>query len=89
MFDMTIIDSDAFLDLPFSAQALYFHLFARSDADGSVNNARSISRAVCATYDDLELLKLKAFIVANKKGLYKVSYKISGKEAATDEAERA
>ncbi|NCB72482.1 MAG: DNA replication protein DnaD, partial [Clostridia bacterium] len=31
MFAMTIIDSDAFLDMPLSAQALYFHLCMRAD----------------------------------------------------------
>ena len=31
MFAKTIIDSDAFLDMPLSAQALYFHLSMRAD----------------------------------------------------------
>ena len=36
MFAKTIIDSDAFLDMPASAQALYFHLAMRApdSADG-------------------------------------------------------
>ena len=33
MFAKTIIDSDAFLDMPLSAQALYFHLSMRADDD--------------------------------------------------------
>jgi hypothetical protein len=31
MFSLTIIDSDAFLDMPSSAQNLYFHLSMRAD----------------------------------------------------------
>lgn len=35
MFAKTIIDSDAFLDMPLSAQALYFHLSMRADDEDS------------------------------------------------------
>ena len=34
MFTMKIVDSDAFLDMPLSTQALYFHLNMRADDDG-------------------------------------------------------
>lgn len=34
MFTMKIVDSDAFLDMPMSAQCLYFHLNMRADDDG-------------------------------------------------------
>ena len=34
MFSKTIIDSDQFLDMPLSAQALYFHLSMRADVKG-------------------------------------------------------
>ena len=37
MFAKTIIDSDAFLDMPLSAQSLYFHLAMRADDDGFIN----------------------------------------------------
>ena len=33
MFTMKIVDSDAFLDMPLSTQALYFHLNMRADDD--------------------------------------------------------
>ena len=39
------INSDEFLELPATAQLLYFHLYVRSDM-GYVNNARSIARLV-------------------------------------------
>ncbi len=38
MFAKTIIDSDAFLDMPLSSQALYFHLSMRADDDGFIKS---------------------------------------------------
>ena len=40
MFAKTIIDSDAFIDMPLSTQALYFHLSMRADDDGFINNPK-------------------------------------------------
>ena len=44
MFAKTIIDSDIFLDMPLSTQALYFHLSMRADDDGFINNSKKIQR---------------------------------------------
>lgn len=44
MFTMKIIDSDAFLDMPLSTQALYFHLNMRADDDGFINNPKTDGR---------------------------------------------
>ena len=38
MVNIRIIDSDNFLELPLSTQALYFHLLLRADDDGFINN---------------------------------------------------
>ncbi|MCT4339126.1 replisome organizer [Enterococcus durans] len=46
MFAKTIIDSDAFLDMPLSTQALYFHLSMRADDDGFINNPKKLQRMV-------------------------------------------
>ena len=47
MFTMKIVDSDAFLDMPLSTQALYFHLNMRADDDGFIGNPkRIISRGI-------------------------------------------
>lgn len=48
MFTKSIIDSDAFLEMPLSAQALYFHLNMRADDDGFVNNPKRITDYVNA-----------------------------------------
>lgn len=56
MFTKMIVDSDAFLDMPLSSQALYFHLGMRADDEGFINNPKKIQRMVGASEDDLRLL---------------------------------
>ena len=51
MFSKTIIDSDTFLDMPLSAQALYFHLSMRADDDGFINNPKKIQRMIGSSGD--------------------------------------
>ena len=74
MFSKTIVDSDAFLDMPLSSQALYFHLSMRADDDGFLNNARKIQRIVGASEDDLKLLILKRFIIAFGGGVLVIKH---------------
>ena len=74
MFTQKIIDSDAFLEMPPSAQALYFHLNMRADDDGFVNNPRKITRYVGAAEDDLKLLILKRFIIAFDSGVIVIKH---------------
>lgn len=69
MFAKTIIDSDAFLDMPLSAQALYFHLSMRADDDGFLNNAKKIMRIINANQNDYDLLAAKAFIIQFDDGI--------------------
>ena len=69
MFSKSIIDSDAFLDMPMSAQALYFHLSMRADDDGFVNSPRRIQRMVSASDDDCRLLVSKQFIIPFETGV--------------------
>ncbi len=64
MFAKTIIDSDAFLDMPLTTQALYFHLGMRADDDGFVNNAKKIQRMIGADEDDLKLLVDNGFVIS-------------------------
>lgn len=66
---MQIVDSDAFFDLPLSAQALYFHLGMRADDDGILNNAKSIARNIGATNKDFEILVSTKFIIAFDNGI--------------------
>lgn len=74
MFAKTIIDSDAFLDMPLSAQALYFHLSMRADDDGFVNNPKKIQRMVGASDDDGKLLAMKRFILNFESGVIVIKH---------------
>ncbi|ARU47570.1 hypothetical protein [Sulfurospirillum diekertiae] len=74
MFARTIIDSDIFLDMPISAQCLYFHLGMRADDDGFVNNPKKIMRMINARDDDMRILFVKSFIVGFESGVIVVAH---------------
>ena len=74
MFAKTIIDSDAFLDMPLSTQALYFHLSMRADDEGFINNPKKIQRMVGASDDDLKLLIAKSFIIIFESGIIVIKH---------------
>lgn len=69
MFAKTIIDSDAFLDMPLTTQALYFHLSMRADDEGFINNPKKIMRMIGASDDELRLLIAKSFIIPFDSGV--------------------
>ena len=74
MFAKTIIDSDAFLDMPLSAQALYFQLSMRADDDGFVNSPKRIQRMIGASEDDLKLLIAKSFVLVFDTGVIVIKH---------------
>lgn len=74
MFCLDIVNSDAFLDLPLSAQALYFHLGMRADDDGFIGNPKSIQRLAGASQDDLMLLITKRFLIAFDNGVIAIKH---------------
>jgi hypothetical protein len=74
MFSKQIIDSDAFLDMPLSAQALYFHLAMRADDDGFIDNPKKIQKIVNASIDDLKLLLMKRYILSFDSGVIVIKH---------------
>lgn len=74
MFAKTIIDSDAFLDMPLSTQCLYFHLSMRADDDGFLNNCKKIQRTIGASDDDMRLLMMKKFIIPFESGIVVIKH---------------
>ena len=74
MFAKTIIDSDAFLDMPLSTQALYFHLSMRADDDGFINNPKRIQRMIGASDDDFKVLMAKSFIITFESGVVVIKH---------------
>ena len=74
MFAKSIIDSDAFLDMPLSAQALYFHLSIRADDEGFVGNPKRIRSMIGASEDDYKLLIIKRFLLVFPSGVVVIKH---------------
>ena len=74
MFTQKITESDAFLDMPLSTQALYFHLCMNADDDGFVKNPKRIARMMGAGDDDMKLLIAKAFVIAYESGVIVIKH---------------
>ena len=74
MFTKKITESDAFLDMPLSAQALYFHINMAADDEGFVNNPKKIQRMIGACEDDLKLLILKNFLITYDTGVIVIKH---------------
>lgn len=73
MFSVQITDTDKFLDMPTSTQALYFHLGMHGDDDGFVASPRKLARAAGCNDDDLRLLAAKGYIIPFSSGVVIIS----------------
>lgn len=74
MFSIDIVGSDAFLDLPYSAQCLYFQLGMRADDDGFVGNPKTIQRIAGTKASDLELLVKNRFLLQFPSGVVVIKH---------------
>ncbi|QOY98371.1 conserved phage C-terminal domain-containing protein [Leuconostoc citreum] len=69
MFSKKVTDTDTFLDMPLSTQALYFHLNMHADDDGFIDNTKTIQRMIGSSDDDRKLLVAKQFILPFENGV--------------------
>ena len=74
MFHKNVVESDAFLDMPTSAQALYFHIGMYADDDGFVNGPRRIARLIGASNEDLQLLIDNRFLLTFANGVVVIKH---------------
>ena len=74
MFAMTIVDSDAFLNMPVSAQNLYFALGMRADDEGFINGPEKIVRICKARKKDLDLLNELKFVITFESGIVVIKH---------------
>jgi len=74
MFTKTIVDSDVFLDMPQSAQNLYFHLNMRADDEGFINSPKKIMRMVGSNQNDIEILLAKRYLLGFESGVVVVKH---------------
>jgi len=73
MFSPEIVESDAFLDMPPSSQALYFHLGMYADDDGFVN-PKKIMRVAGSSADDIKVLISKRFVLPFESGVVVIKH---------------
>ena len=69
LFSLQVVDTDKFMDMSTSAQALYFHLGMHGDDDGFVSSPQKIARAAGCNGDDMRLLAAKGFIIPFDSGV--------------------
>ena len=74
MFTKKITNSDAFIDMPLSTQALYFHLNMEADDDGFNSSPKKVQRMIGASDDDLKLLFAKNFIIPFESGVVVIKH---------------
>lgn len=74
MFAKSIIDSDAFIEMPMSARLLYYDLSMRADDDGFVNSPKKIMRMIGASNDDMNILILRKFVIAFDNGVIVIKH---------------
>ena len=69
MFSRKITETDRFLEMPLSSQALYFHLNMGADDEGFIDKAKTIQRTLGASDDDMKLLIAKGFLIPFDSGV--------------------
>lgn len=74
MFSKDVVRTDKFLEMPLSAQALYYHLGIDADDDGFIASPKQITRMVGARDDDLRLLIAKGYIIPFDSGVCVVTH---------------
>ena len=74
MFSRKITETDHFLEMPLSSQALYFHLNMGADDEGFIDKAKTIQRTIGASDDDMKLLVAKGFLIPFDSGVVVVRH---------------
>lgn len=74
MFAKSIIDTDAFLGMPMTAQCLYFHLAMRADDAGFVANPNIIRRVVGSSDEDFKTLISMRYIILFSSGVVVIKH---------------
>lgn len=74
MFSLNVINTDNFLEMPSSAQCLYFHLGMRADDDGFVSSPKMIAKIANCSADDLKILATKGYIIPFENGVIVITH---------------
>lgn len=68
MFDLAVIGTDAFNDMPHDAQNLYFQLGMRADDEGFIS-PRGVIKMISASDDAIKILIAKNFVIPFESGV--------------------
>lgn len=74
MFSTKIVESDDFLDLDLSTQALYFHLCLNADDEGFIGKPKTIVRMIGGNLNDLQALIKNKFILLFESGVVVIKH---------------
>lgn len=74
MMAKSVIDTDQFMDMPATAQNLYFHLLLRADDDGFLSNVKQIQRMTGTKDDDLRILFAKQYLIPFESGVVVIKH---------------
>lgn len=74
MFSKKMISSDAFLEMPLTAQGLFFHLAMCADDDGIVDSPKKIMRECQAKKKDLDILIQKRYVLTFTSGVLLIKH---------------
>lgn len=74
MFNKSVTDSDMFIEMASSAQALYFHLNQGADDDGFNNQVQNAMFKAHASTDDLKVLLAKNFLLRFENGVIVIKH---------------
>ena len=74
MFAKTVVDNDGFLDMPASAQLLYFHLAMSADDDGFANKPKAVMRSCGSAEADMQLLFKNGLIIPFESGVTAITH---------------
>lgn len=74
MFSLDVVDTDLFLEMPVSSQALYFHLGMRADDDGVVASPKKIIKTSGCSPDDLRILISKGYVIPFESGVIVITH---------------
>ena len=74
MFSTSVVGTDSFMEMPDSAQNLYFHLSMYADDDGFVDKWKQIMRMTGKKEDDIKILIAKSFIIPFDSGVIVIKH---------------
>ena len=74
MFNTSVVGTDSFMEMPDSAQNLYFHLSMYADDDGFVDKWKQIMRMTGKKEDDMKILIAKSFIIPFDSGVIVIKH---------------